>query len=256
MIASLPMYLFPETQAAYERFWEEVRNRLRAQGIAAPEKLDYELSPEEAWGSPDLVLGHICNLPYRAAFKDVVTLIAASDYGLEGCLPGEYRALFVVRDDHPALNPYDLNGAAMAYSDGLSQSGWGAAAIWAEEHGTKIVPEVRTGGHVNSVKSVLEGNAEFATIDAQTFRILRKYTSLPDRLRVVGATDTSPGMSFVTRKGEDPAPYLNALRGALTALDAETRTILNLEAVVPLPKSAYDMPIPPTPGHIRTLMQG
>ena len=256
MIASLPMYLFPETRSAHDEFWAAIRDRLRDFGIGAPERLNQDIELEEAWGAPDLVLGHICNLPWRAKFRDAVTVIGASDYGLEGCGPGEYRAVFVVRDDHEAESKRALDGARMAFSDAMSHSGWGAAATWALSEGIAIHPAMRTGSHVKSIDAVVSGMVDFATIDAQTFRILKRSMPKTAQLRVIGSTDPSPGITFITRGGEDPAPYREALLGALSSLNQGIRDQLGLRDVVPLPETAYDLPMPPTPSDIHALMRG
>ena len=247
MIATLPMYLFPETRAAHEAFWAEVRDRLRAAGIAAPDALNHEIAPWDGWAAPDLVLGHICNLPYRAAFRDRVTLIGASDFGLEECGPGEYRALYVVREDHPARSVDDLDGAAMAYSEPLSHSGWGAAATEAEAAGRRIWPVLRTGSHAASAAAIGRGAAEFATIDARTFRILADHSDLTHNLRVIGATESAPGITFITRIGQDPALYVRAINEAISALSPIPQDSFGLIQAVPLPANAYDLPLPPSP---------
>jgi hypothetical protein len=65
------------------------------------------------------------------------------------------------------------------------------------------------------------------------------------RLRIIGMTDCSPGMTFVTRLGEDPAPYFAAIAGAIAGLDARSARCLGLKGIVTLPDAAYDIPLPP-----------
>lgn len=256
MISSLPMYLRPENTAAHQAFWALIRDRLRASGLAAPDQLDTDLSPEAAWGHPDLVLSHICNLPYRRQFIEKVTLIGASDYGLEGCEPGQYRSLFIVRKNHPARTPEDLAGATMAYNSRDSQSGWGAPAKWALDRGLTFRPLHEYGSHRNALRAVVAGQADFATIDAQTFRDLSLYIPETRHVRVVGATDASPGMTFITRGGEDPDIYYDALSKALSALETHHRDRLGLRAIVRLPQTAYDLPIPPEPEEMLAMTLG
>lgn len=251
MIADLPMYLFPETRAAHDAFWAGVRDNLRAGGIRAPEHMAHEGAPEAVWGHPELALSHICNLPYRLHFRGRVTRIAASDYALEGCAPGQYRALFVVREDHPARAPEELEGSAMAYSDAESHSGWGSAALWAIDRGLRFRPTLRTGAHENSLRAVVARQADFATIDARTFEVLKARMAETRSVRVVGATDPSPGMTFITRAGQDPAPYRDALAAALAALEDRHREVLGLRGFPVLPEEAYAIPLPPHPEHWR-----
>lgn len=248
MIAGLPMYLCAENRAAHDAFWAGVRVRLREAGLKAPRLLRDDLPPEEIWAHPALVLSHICNLPYRLAFRDRVTRIAASDYPVPGCAPGYYTALFVVRDDHPAGSPEELDGATMAYNAPDSHSGWGAAALWARDRGITFLPVSRTASHANSLATVVAGTAEFATIDAWTFEVLKSIGRFePNRVRVIGTTGPAPGMTFITRAGEDPAPYRAALDEALRALEPQHREHLGLRGFPVLPDAAYDIPLPPEP---------
>lgn len=251
MIASLPMYLFPETRAAHEIFWSRLLEALLAEGLQAPTELTHGLALDRLWSAPDLVLSHICNLPYRLRHREHLTRIAGSDYGLDGCAPGFYRSLFLVRKDHPTSTPEALDGGRMAINAPDSQSGWGAAALWARARGLRFRPGPITGSHEASLAAVLDGRADFAAIDAQTFRILTAHRPWTAGLKVVGATDPSPGMTFVTRAGQDPAPYRAALEAALAALEPETRDVLGIRSFPVLPEEAYDIPLPPDPGDWR-----
>lgn len=247
MIAQLPMYLRPGNRVAHAALWELIRDGLRARDIAAPDHLDDSLAYDTAWAHPNLCLSQVCNLPLRGPLKDRLTVIGACDYGVPDCPPGHYNSLFVVRDDHLAKRPEDLDGATMAYNDRWSQSGWGAPWLWAEKHGMNFRPTLNTGAHVASVAAVANGCVDFAAIDAQSLRELAIDDPNIARLRVIGATDSSPGQTFCTRAGEDPAPYFSAIADAVEALPAEHRDRLRLKGIIALPDSDYALPLPPAP---------
>jgi len=78
VIASFPMYLRPENRAAHDAYWSVLRPALADRGIAAPASLDHSAPVHATWRRPDLVLGQICNYPYRTALADRVTLIGAA----------------------------------------------------------------------------------------------------------------------------------------------------------------------------------
>ena len=120
MFASLPMYDRPENAAAHDAVWHGVCDRLDMPRT----QLDRGTQYEDGWARPDLFFGHICNLPYRAKFRDRVTPIGCSDYGLQDTPAGYYHSLFVVRaEDAPrGLAPATLG--RFAYNDALSHSGW------------------------------------------------------------------------------------------------------------------------------------
>jgi hypothetical protein len=246
VIASLPMYARPENRAAHEALWALIRDGLRARGVAAPDALDHEIDHMAGWARPDLVLGQICNLPYRARFRDRVTLIGASDYGLEGCGAGRYRSLLVVRRDDAAATIADCDGYRLAYNETLSQSGWAAAWAAARGAGLTFAQGPHTHAHRVSMSEVIAGRADIAAIDAHTFAMAEAYQpDLARGLRVIGASHASPGMSFITRQDQDPAPYFAAIAAAIEALPPTDRATLGLRGIVALPAEEYREPLPP-----------
>lgn len=247
MFASLPMYDFPENREAHDHLWARIRDEIRDRGEDAPETLDRDTLYSDGWARRDLTLGQICNLPYRKMFVGKVTPIGAADYGLEGCAPGYYRSLFIVRLDDVSAQPEDLDGRPMAYNDALSQSGYGAVSSWALQEGFLLNPALQTGAHIDSVRAVAAGKADFATIDAQSFRVLQGFCPEIAQVRVIGVTPSSPGMTFITRKGRDPEVFRMAIRSAIKALSSTDRDILGLRGIVTLPAEAYDPNLPPPP---------
>ncbi|MBQ2260239.1 MAG: PhnD/SsuA/transferrin family substrate-binding protein [Loktanella sp.] len=247
MIASLPMYARPANRAAHQAFWYLIRDGLHAYGLRAPDDLNETIEFEQSWAQPDLVLGQICNLPYRARFRDHVTPIAAMDYGLPGCAPGFYNSVFIVHRDSTISDPQDLRNSRMATNALLSQSGYGAAQQWAADQGFHFTMPLITGSHAASITAVATGQADFATIDAQTWRMAQQDHPATDLVKVIGTTPASPCMTLITRAGQDPAPYLAAVTAAVETLPEPLRQTLGLRGVVALSPDAYDIPLPPEP---------
>ena len=245
MIASLPMYARPSNRAAHDELWALIRDGLHDRGVAAPDSLDHVTDHLAGWARDDLVLSQICNLPYRARFKDHVTLIGAADYGLDGCAPGYYRSVFVARADSAAQSPQEMAQDRFVCNEQLSQSGYGAAQLWAERHGFQFRLHTETGSHNASIVAVADSTADIAAIDPQTRRIETAENPLVARLKVIGHTDPSPGQSFIARKGQDPQPYFEAIAEAIAALTPQDAALLGVKGIVALPQSAYDLPIPP-----------
>lgn len=246
MIASLGMYDRPETAAANDRLWAGVRDGLRARGMAAPDELTRgEGAYWDAWRSPDLVLSQTCGLPYRARLHDRVTLVASPDHGLPGCPPGHYRSVIVVRADDPRRES-DLQGASLAFNDGLSQSGWAAACDFAAGHGLTFQPMPATGSHRSSALMVAEGRADLAAIDAVTFTLLSRWEPKVAGLRVLTETPPRPGLPYISAPGANADSMAAALSDAVAALDAADRDLLCLHGIVRLPAAAYlAIPLPP-----------
>ena len=247
MIASLPMYARASNKTAHDILWGLIRDALHGQGLAAPDGLDHDIGHMDSWAHSDLVLGQICNLPLRAAFMDKVTIIGAAEYGLDGCPPGHYRSHFVVHNDCPANDPADMFDARFVCNEPLSQSGYGAAQLWAQTQGRQFKLSAATGSHNASIAAVASGTADIAAIDAQTWRIESGENSHTQTLRIIGHTAPSPGMTFIPRKGQNPLPYFAAIAAAISQLHPQVASVLGLNTIIALDPIAYDLPFPPKP---------
>lgn len=249
MIASLGMYENAETAAANDRYWALIRDALRDAGLSAPEALTRgEAAYWPAWQSPDLVLSQTCGLPYRAQLAPHVTLIGTPDYGVADCPPGHYRSVFVARKDDPRTDMTAFSGAAFAYNEGLSQSGWAAPLAWFSAHGLTLAPAIQTGSHAASAQAVARGDADFAAIDAVTWRLLCRHTDSAHHLRGVGTTFATPGLPYIAAKGADANASFDAIAKAIAALSPEDRNTLMIEGIVRIPAQDYlAVPIPAAP---------
>ncbi|SMX37689.1 phosphate/phosphite/phosphonate ABC transporter substrate-binding protein [Octadecabacter ascidiaceicola] len=243
MFASLPMYDRPENRAAHDALWERVRDHLGY----GPEKLDRQTDHIDGWRRDDLLMGQICNLPYRAEFHDSVTRIACADYGLADTPAGYYHSVFVVREEDAARGLAPAALGRFAYNDALSHSGWGSPLARITEQGLQFHTTLCTGAHINSVNAVADGRADLAAIDAVTWRMFQAWEPKAVGLRVVGRTALSPGMTFITAKANNPAPIKSALTEAVADLPAEHVETLGMRGIVTLPDRAYDIPLPSAP---------
>jgi ABC-type phosphate/phosphonate transport system substrate-binding protein len=241
------MYDRPENAAAHDALWSLIRDGLRDLGIAAPDSLDRATGHMDGWARPDLTLGQICNMPFRARFRGRVTPIAAADYALPDTPPGYYHSVFIVRADDPAGSLADCADHRFAFNESLSQSGWGAPSAWAAARGLRLNPALHTGGHALSLRAVASGHADLASIDAVTFRNLQRWEPAARAVRVIGRTDASPAMTFITAPGTDPAPFRAVIAEAIAALDDDSSDLLGLRGIVQLPPAAYDFPLPVPP---------
>lgn len=249
MIASLGMYDPAPLQAANDRYWALIRDRLRAAGGEAPDALTR--GPDAywpAWLAPDLVFTQTCGLPYRARLHDKVTLIGTPDYGLEGCPPGHYRSIFVGRRDDPRGVLADFDGARLAYSEDLSQSGWGAPCIHTAAMGLRWSSTLRTGAHSAASKAVADGEADLAAIDALTWVLLNRYEDWPHRLKVLEPTTPTPGLPYIAGPGADADLMFDVIAAAIDALSPPDRDLLHLRGIVRIPTADYlAVTIPPSP---------
>ncbi len=249
MHASLPMYDRPEMRDQTDRFWALIRDALRDLGIDAPDALTRDFaSPWDLWQSPDLLLSQTCGLPLRARLHDKVQLVTTPDFALPGCAPGYYNSVLITRAGHSDAPMTALLKGRIAINEGLSQSGWGALCRYAADLGLTPARPILSGGHAQSARAVLEGRADLAAIDAQTWRLLLRYE--PDLMALVerDRTTPTPALPLITAKGRDPEPLILALNTALAALPDPDRQTLGLAGFAPIPLADYmALPVPPNP---------
>lgn len=251
MIAALPMYDRPELRAETDRYWTLIREELAARGINAPEVLrrgDAVLMPH--WEDAGLILSQTCGFPYRARLHGRVELVGTPDFGNEGCAPGFYRSVLIAKADDPRGDFAAFDGARIAYNDGLSQSGWAAPINHAAARGIRLLPGVETGSHRASFMAVAEGRADLAAIDALTWSLISEFEDVSG-VKVVGATEPTPALPYITAKGRDAGAIFAAVAAAIDRLSPQDRARLRLRGIVAIPAAAYlSVPIPPAPDQI------
>ncbi len=233
--AALPMYARPETAAAEGRLWAGIW----AEYPGLPERLGMPRDLIAHWQAPDLVFSQTCGLPYRRVLHGQVHLIGTPDFGLEGCPPGHYRSVLVMRRSRATSDPGRWAGCRFAYNGKTSQSGWAALHAHIRHQGVLLGEGIETGSHLGSLKAVSAGAAEIAAIDAQTWRLATRYEPLCAGLDVVGRTAPTPGLPYVTGPGGDPEALAAAIRAAIGALPDADRQLLGLVGLVPIPAKRY-----------------
>ena len=236
MIASLPMYDLPPVMAAHDRLWAGIRVGL-AEG---PEALTRGVDDLMAqWLSPDLLLSQTCGMPYRTLLHDRVRLVGTPDFGVEGCAAGYYRSVFVAGIDDARHDVAQFDKAALAYNETISQSGWAAPLNHAKTIGIRLRPAVHTEGHRLSLFAVAEGRAEIAALDAVSWELFRGYLPAAQMVKVVGMTDPTPGLPYITAPGRDGGRIFAAIQAAIAAMSATDRAATRLRGIVAIPASAY-----------------
>jgi ABC-type phosphate/phosphonate transport system substrate-binding protein len=246
MIASLPMYDLPPFQAANDRLWAGIRDRMRAKNLPAPEALTRgaeTLWPQ--WESPDLILSQTCGMPYRTRLHGHVTLIGTPDFGVEGCPPGYYRSVFIAHKDDPRQSLSAFSGSEMAYNEDVSQSGWAAPLNHAKAAHIALKPSLKTGGHMLSLQAVAEGRAPLASLDAVTFRLLQTFHPQAADIKVIGQTDPTPGLPLIAAKGANAPLLFTIIAEAIAAMPPEDKALTGLRGLIAI--AAQDYLNVPTP---------
>ncbi|MGD9293725.1 MAG: PhnD/SsuA/transferrin family substrate-binding protein [Roseobacter sp.] len=233
MIASLPMYDFAGTRTANDSLWQAIRENYGH----GPLSLDRSGDPHVHWQRRDLVLSQTCGWPYRKILHGKVRLVGTPDYGVPGCPPGYYRSFIVVRRDDKRSELDDFRDARLARNDHRSQSGW--AAVEECIRVDRLSDIIETGSHVNAMRLVAKGGADFAAIDAVTWALLERDTDETRALRILTATSPTPGLPFITSLHEHAGRMFSAIEHAIWKMQGADRERLMLRGLVAIPAHDY-----------------
>ncbi len=240
MIAALPMYDFPWVRAATDRLWSTIRDRLRAQGIAAPEALTRDGKPSEIWGHEGLLLGQTCGYPFWMALRRKVEILATPIYGFAGCEGPNHRSFLLAHRDDARTRLEEFRGDRAAINGFDSNTGMNLfrAAVAPLADGKPFFADVvETGGHALSVVAIVEGRADIAAVDCVTYALLARGASqLVAATKILGETPSSPGLPFIASRAVAPATRA-AVRRVLRELPPFPE--LGLCGVAFLPETAY-----------------
>jgi ABC-type phosphate/phosphonate transport system substrate-binding protein len=86
---------------------------------------------------------------------------------------------------------------------------------------------------------VAQGQADIASLDAATWRLIQRYEPFAADLRVIALTKPTPGLPFITAAKNDVRLMRDAIRDALNCLTENDRDLLGIRDLVFLDKSAY-----------------
>jgi ABC-type phosphate/phosphonate transport system substrate-binding protein len=231
MIATLPMYDWPETAAANNALWSRMRGRLLAEGIEAPQALLRPVALPETWLSPELLIGQTCSYPLETVLAGKVAYVATPTYAVAGCeTPGTYRSVIIKQgpgEDAPvpetaaAALPFWPDNATLALNGFDSMSGWHALQRdCAALDRAPPTRHVETGSHRASVIAVAQGRADMAAVDCVSFALARLHDPAAADVHVAGWTAERPGLPLITSLNTPPQAMAALRRAARAELAA------------------------------------
>jgi ABC-type phosphate/phosphonate transport system substrate-binding protein len=206
-----------------------------------------ELSADEVWADPGLLLSQCCGADVTGAFAGVLRVVATPCYRAPGCAAARYASLVVVTESSAIREIEDLRGRVAAINHPNSHSGMNAlrALVAPLSRDGRFFSAVKvSGAHSASVALVASGEADVAALDCVSRALLaRQRPAALAGTRVLCRTASAPAPPFVTRAdaGEDLVLRLRAaLRAALAEPELSTvREQLLLDGIEVLPPRAY-----------------
>jgi ABC-type phosphate/phosphonate transport system substrate-binding protein len=247
MIATLPMYDWPEVRQATDAWWAGLAGHLRDQGFDAPDRLTRNRNPSTQWRRPDLIMSQTCGYPLVHAFKGKLEPLATPVYAAEGCTGPRYSSVIVVAADAGISRLEDLKGATAAFNAADSLSGHLALRCVIaplNANGRFFSQLIRSGSHLGSMRLVHEGAADVAAIDCVAYALASRYRlDLVAGLKVIARGPAAPALPYVTTAGRS-RDEVARLRRALAAAVADPelsgpRAALFIAGLEFLPPDAY-----------------
>jgi len=226
--------------------WYGLRQHLESEGIDdLAESLSVPDDYEAAWLDPNLGLSQTCGYPLRHALHRRVRYVGTPVYAVEGTDGPYYRSALVVRADDPATDLVELRGRRAAYNSVTSQSGYNAfrdrVAPLARD-GRFFSSAIATGSHAASLRAVLADKADITAIDPVSLAL--ENDEIRKAIRVIGWTDTAPGLPFITAKSTSDEDVNRLSLGTSNALEdpllAAPLAYLKLTGFEILPPAVYD----------------
>ncbi|MCR9122221.1 MAG: PhnD/SsuA/transferrin family substrate-binding protein [Phyllobacteriaceae bacterium] len=226
MLACLPMYDWPERRAEIDALWARLRDALRDEGFEAPDALTRTDDPEEAWLSPDLLLGETCSYPLETVLRGRVRYVATPVHDAPGCGAGTYRSAIIAPGAGEGMPPpggprsvlQSGSIGTLAANAPDSMSGFVALERDLAQAGRAVPGHVLwTGSHRASIRAVAEGKADCAAIDCVTWQIAKEHEPAAQQVHVIGWTAERPGLPLITNVNMDDTD-IERLRRAVAAV--------------------------------------
>jgi phosphonate transport system substrate-binding protein len=205
--------------------------------ISGPERSSVDRS-EDPFSRGTADVGFVCAPTYlglRERKHPPAKLLGVAPVFADERARGEpvYFCDVIVRRGSSARSFWDLEGGVWAFNDSCSLSGYGGLAARLgslEAAGAFFGRTIRSGSHPASVRLVVDGEADAASIDSNVLRLLLERTpALKDEIRVLESWGPYPIQPVVVRSGLEQAVKA-ALCESLLGTESDPRTRRELEA--------------------------
>jgi len=244
------MYDFPEVQDSTEKLLAALVEALEScNETAHVQTPDSSVHAElmKMWRSNDMVLSQSCGLPFMEELHQFVNVIGTPTWTDVSDEHGRYQTVIVVRESLDVSSVAELGGLRPVVSNTQSLSGWcslGVAIAEVTNDSSFVRPFVQSGGHARSLQMLQDNNADFASIDAATFRLLKRHRpKLTNGLRLIGRGPVVPATPLHVSKtrAASLSDVSNAVSGVLDRPDLQSALAdIGISGFVRLANSDYD----------------
>ncbi|CAB4791299.1 unannotated protein [freshwater metagenome] len=245
------MYDFPEVQNSTEKLLTALVDALEScNETAHVQTPDSSVHAElmKMWRSKDMVLSQSCGLPYMEELHQFVNVIGTPTWTDVSDERGRYQTVIVVRESLGVSSIAEVGGLRPVVSNLQSLSGWCSLGVALSEVTTEpsfVQPFTQSGGHAKSLQMLQDDEADIASIDAATFRLLSRHRpTLVKNVRVIGYGPLVPATPFIVSKtcGVSTDKVRQAIEEAFQSPSLqEALNHIGISGFVRLANSDYDM---------------
>ena len=248
--AALPMYDAPELRAANSEFWHALAKTLRAQAIVdIPADLTQVSDLQSLWSDPDLLFSQTCGYPLTHGLCGDATLIATPIYDLAEVEGTHYGSAIIVSRDSPIQTLMDANNHVAAINGYDSNTGMNLLRISLARAGARgefFSKVIVTGAHRKSLKAVIDGKADIASIDVVSLAHFISFDPrLAEEFKVIAFTPKTPGLPFITSGTKSEATREIIQTALLSVVRQRPRPAwldtLKIKDVAIIPRADYDV---------------
>ncbi len=204
------------------------------------------------WSSDGMLLSQSCGLPFIEDLLDVVDIIGTPLWTDISDDRGRYRTVIVVRESLDITSIDNAHDLRPVINHSRSLSGWCSLGV-ALANGTggllgarpSLHPYVESGGHAASLQMLHDGEADIASIDSATFRLVSKHRpELVSSVRVIGHGPLVPGTPIIVSKSceFDPDEVYRVVREVFSRPELQSAfDDIGMSGFARLAQSDYDV---------------
>ncbi len=252
MIASLPMYDWPEIQTYNDKFWEILKENLSPFCDHVPKELNRSMPLYDQWQHDDLFLSQTCAYPLVTQLPKTAVIVGTPIYDVEHCSDGNYASVLLVRKNDLRTELSEFKNSVLAYNSLNSQSGFNTLRSLllekeyiSEKQSTFFSPSVQSGSHRKSIELVASGKADICAIDPVSWGLAQRYDEQTKDLRILTLTNQTPALPLVTNASSIPGKFNEeewrnlVMRAFEKSIDETVSNNLLISGIVFKPLSDY-----------------
>ena len=201
------MYDFPEVHTSTMEIVDALADSLSAIGLIAHNEVpnaSVHADLMRHWLGAGMLLSQSCGLPFIEELHTSVNVVGTPLWTDVSDDHGRYRTVIVVPESLGVTSIDQADGLRPVVNNTQSLSGWcslGVALAEAKFDQNLVQPYLMSGGHATSLQMLQDGEADIASIDSATFRLLSRHRpALVNNVRVIGYGPLVPATPIIVSK--------------------------------------------------------